>query len=289
MLKFILVGLVVLGAKLEAHAETRLLHGGCNSSPISCGCQRDEIVSSLEIGAKPSVAPLSESIRVIDLSKKIEPPPALGGRLQNLDQLILSEIGRSDQLAAELYIRGHNISTIARGVEIGKWKVRREWIRLQTHDTLLLNVVSRRLSTIHHHNVADQQLSGVESEKIGRDNRNISSQLAFSRQVSAFNELFRGAMQEPSGTEKEESEGSNKRVSDFKPVTKERRPKFGSFLLAVLGMGGVFLLADRAADLWSCRRRLLSGVLFALALALIIQSTAGFLLGLDIWSLIFGA
>jgi hypothetical protein len=72
-----------------------------------------------------------------------------------------------------------------------------------------------------------------------------------------------------------EREGYQQRISDLKPVAKERRPEFGSLLFALLAMAGSIALI-RFGGRWG----FVAGVLLAL------DGTFGVLLGLDLWSLL---
>jgi hypothetical protein len=91
-------------------------------------------------------------------------------------------------------------------------------------------------------------------------------------------EFIGGAPQQPRKYQEARSEDGKQRIGNFQANTEERRPKFGSLIVALLGMFPAVLLIR------------FGGVLrTTLGIVLALESIVGLLLGVDLWSLLHWA
>lgn len=95
-------------------------------------------------------------------------------------------------------------------------------------------------------------------------------------------EPFSGYVETPRDNSQNGSKENQKRVSNFDPITTERRPELGSLLASLLTVIGGMVGGRQA---WRFRRGWRSALCFGFGSLMILDGTIGFLFGLDGWSI----
>ncbi len=103
--------------------------------------------------------------------------------------------------------------------------------------------------------------------------------------VSSFPKLISGSPEGDGSAKKTQRDENQKRIGDFEFKPKERRPEFGSLLFSIVGLIMAFFFCVRGLSLRDGGYRFAGVALFCVGVLLAIDSTIGFLLGLDLWRL----
>jgi len=106
-----------------------------------------------------------------------------------------------------------------------------------------------------------------------------------------FRSLNQSAGSDPQSTSrKKEQSGktSQKSVRDLQPISKERRPKLASLLLAIVFMAAAFPICAHSQDAWQAGNKVKAVSGMVMIGLICFNATFGLLLGCDIFSLLAG-